>query len=436
MLFADGRAAPFAALLAGALTLVVVSVAMRAGTEPFATWYYPLAWFSTLLMLDAVAALRGGGRLFFVARPNAILSMLAWSVPFWLFFELLNFRLENWYYVFVPDDPVARWAGIGLSFATVLPAIFLAKRALGRSENSSDTRPDPTLRPTQLYAIQLIGAGTLLTPLVWPTFLFPLIWVGGLLLADPWVYKRDPDRSLLADLEHRRPGRVLRLLVSGMVIGLLWELYNISARGKWIYTVPGLEELKLFEMPLLGFFGFPVFALEGFAVYQALVVSGLAAPDRGHTKTASRTVRRLAAVLAIAFSALVLLGMERYTISSMTPRLADLVDGVSSSALEHAGYDIFSLAESDATLVAAQTGLPLETVRVWVDRAQLSVLRGIGSENAKRLQAVGVSTITELATADPDRLVERLRGGSALPVYPARVRVWVHAAQDAIGAAP
>lgn len=408
---------------------------MRAGTEPFATWYYPLAWFPTLLMLDAVAALRGGGRLFFVTRPNAILSMLAWSVPFWLFFELLNFRLENWYYVFVPDDPVARWAGIGLSFATVLPAIFLAERALGGSQDSSHAQPSRVLKPSRLYAIQLIGAVALLAPLVWPTFLFPLVWAGGLLLVDPWVYRRDPKRSLLADLERRQPGRALRLLVGGMMIGLLWELYNVSARGKWIYTVPGLEELKLFEMPLLGFFGFSVFALEGFAVYQGLVVIGLAAPDRGHTKPTSHIIVGLAAILAIAFSALVLLGMERHTISSMTPRLADF-QGVSSSALEHAGYDMFNLAQSDAASVGDQTGLSVEEARAWVDRAQLTVLRGIGSENAKRLEAAGVSTITELAAAKPSQLVAQLRGVSAQPVYPPRVRVWVRAARDASGATP
>lgn len=408
---------------------------MRAGTEPFATWYYPLAWFPTLLMLDAVAALRGGGRLFFVTRPNAILSMLAWSVPFWLFFELLNFRLENWYYVFLPNDPVARWAGIGLSFATVLPAIFLAERALGGSENTSDAQPSCALKPTWLHVIQVIGLAALLAPMIWPAFLFPLVWAGGLLLVDPWVYRRDPGRSLLADLEHRQPGRVLRLVVGGMMIGLLWELYNVNARGKWIYTVPGLEELKLFEMPLLGFFGFPVFALEGFAVYQALVVSGLAAPDRGRTRPASHAIRGLAVILAIVFSGLVLLGMERHTISSMTPRLANF-KGVSSSALEHAGYDLFGLAESDATSVGARTGLSDDTARVWIDRAQLTVLRGIGSENAKRLEAAGISTITELAAADPDRLVERLRRESVGPVYAGRVRVWVRAAQDAVGATP
>ncbi len=417
-------------LIAGAFTLVVVSVAMRAGTEPFATWYYPLAWSPTLLMLDAVAALRSGGRFFFLTRPHAIASMLAWSIPFWLFFELLNFQLDNWYYVFVPDDPVARWAGIGLSFATVLPAIFLAERALGPSDNSSDAQPTRVLTSTQLHAIQSIGAVALLAPLVWPAFLFPLVWVGGLLLVDPWVYRRDPERSLVADVERHRPARIMRLLLGGMMIGLLWELYNVSARGKWIYTVPGLEELKLFEMPLLGFFGFPVFALEGFAVYQALVVSGLAAPDRGQARPASHVLRGLTIVLAIAFSALVLLGMERYTISSTTPRLADL-DGVSAAALEHAGYDVFRLAESDPNAVATDTGLPTEAVSAWVDLAEMTALRGIGTDNARQLQAAGISTIIELAAADPVWLVEQLREVSAQPVYPARVRVWVRAARNA-----
>lgn len=418
------------ALVAGALTLVVVSIAMRAGTEPLATWYYPLAWFPTLLMLDAVAALKGGGRFFLLTRPHAIASMLAWSVPFWLFFELLNFRLDNWYYVFVPDDPVARWAGIGLSFATVLPAIFLAERTLDSPGHSSDTLPNPSLTPIRLHAIQVVGGAALLAPLIWPRFLFPLVWVGGLLLADPWVYRHDPERSLLADLERRRPGRIVRLLSGGMLIGLLWELYNISARGKWIYTVPGLEEVKLFEMPLLGFFGFPVFALAGFAFYQALVVSGLAVPDRGHGRPMPATLRGLAAMLAIAFSALVLLGMERHTISSTTPRLADL-DGVSSAALEHAGYDVFRLAESDPSAVAADTGLPIEAAHTWVDLAEMTALRGIGTENAHRLQAAGISTIAELAAADPVWLVEQLREVSAQPVYPARVRVWIRAARDA-----
>ena len=41
-----------------------------------------------------------------------------------------------------------------------------------------------------------------------------------------------------------------------------------SGRGpKWIYTVPIFGDIKIFEMPVLGYFGFPPFALECLAMY-------------------------------------------------------------------------------------------------------------------------------------------------------------------------
>ena len=36
---------------------------------------------------------------------------------------------------------------------------------------------------------------------------------------------------------------------------------------KWIYNVPILPDVKIFEMPILGFGGFPPFAVECFAMY-------------------------------------------------------------------------------------------------------------------------------------------------------------------------
>ena len=52
--------------------------------------------------------------------------------------------------------------------------------------------------------------------------------------------------------EHQRIGRRRR------------ELWNNWARAKWQYTVPIMENLKIFEMPLPGYLGFPPFALECF----------------------------------------------------------------------------------------------------------------------------------------------------------------------------
>ena len=59
------------------------------------------------------------------------------------------------------------------------------------------------------------------------------------------------------------------LLASGLVCGLLWEFFNYWAGGKWKYTVPWPAGPKLFEMPWLGFLGFPPFALGCSSAWEA-----------------------------------------------------------------------------------------------------------------------------------------------------------------------
>ena len=49
--------------------------------------------------------------------------------------------------------------------------------------------------------------------------------------------------------------------------GFAWELWNYPAGGKWIYSVPILPNLRLVEMPLPGYLGFPPFAVECFVMY-------------------------------------------------------------------------------------------------------------------------------------------------------------------------
>ena len=49
----------------------------------------------------------------------------------------------------------------------------------------------------------------------------------------------------------------LALLASGAVCGVLWEFWNYWATARWTYTVPYLGDVKLFEMPVLGYLGFP-----------------------------------------------------------------------------------------------------------------------------------------------------------------------------------
>jgi hypothetical protein len=52
-----------------------------------------------------------------------------------------------------------------------------------------------------------------------------------------------------------------------MICGVFWEFWNHWAAARWFYTVPLLPEYKVFAMPLLGYAGFPAFALECFAMF-------------------------------------------------------------------------------------------------------------------------------------------------------------------------
>ncbi|HEY8484679.1 MAG TPA: DUF4332 domain-containing protein [Longimicrobiales bacterium] len=431
------RGAGWAAIAVGVAVLAGSTLAMLRGVEPFATWYYPFAWYATLLVLDGVVVLsrgqrgRGGGLVFLLDRPAYLATLLGWSVVTWLFFELVNFRLSNWYYVFLPESLPYRWIGTIASFATVFPAAFLAAEVLAGLGVAESTRwPKLRVTPGLLRGMRVAGGLMLVLPLLWPKYFFPLIWGATTLLVEPYNYRRDPERSLLGDLERGRPARILRLLLGGAAIGFLWEMYNIRARGKWIYTVPGLEELKLFEMPLLGFLGFPPFALECYTIWQSLVLAGVAVPHDGRAFPASRARRWGTAVAAVVFSVLVLRGMERYTIGSYTPRLHAL-EGVPAAALERAGYDAFSLARASSPDIASVVGVEPEEAQAWIEAARLAVLRGIGCENANRLKSLGIRSVTDLAAQEPHELADRLRTITGARVRDAQVRLWVRAAQRA-----
>jgi hypothetical protein len=435
----NARQAPFVIAAAAALIGAGIGLALR-GVEPAATWLYQAAWYPTIVGMAALVA-RREGRDPLTANPLHALSLFAWSAVFWFFFELLNWRLNNWYYINVPAGRTERWIGISLAFATVLPAIFLAARTL----ESWHVFRNATVRPMRVTAAglrltSLAGVVFLVLPLVWPRWFFPLVWGATTLLAEPALYHRERRWSLIGDLERGELGRILRLLLGGAGIGLLWELYNSIARSRWIYTVPGLDNLKLFEMPLLGFLGFPVFALECWSVFHLLACFGISTPEDPSGWPVRLRRKVVTATAGVAFAVFVLAGMERFSISSTTPQLLG-VPGLPASVafrLGAAGKSPFTLAREAASELARETGVSMDQALHWIEAARLCTLRGIGTDNARRLMGIGVMDVATLARQDPDSLVARLRlatplGPAPRRPTPAEARVWVRAARAAYG---
>ena len=72
---------------------------------------------------------------------------------------------------------------------------------------------------------------------------------------------------------------VLSLWVGCLICGFFWEMWNYYSYPKWVYRVPFVGFLRVFEMPLLGYGGYLPFSLELYALYH--LITGLS--GRGKT---------------------------------------------------------------------------------------------------------------------------------------------------------
>jgi hypothetical protein len=257
----------------GLLVIAVSQAATLAGVEPFHTWHTPIAWTAYIVAVDGIVWQRRGNSWLSHSRAE-FLFLAAASVPLWVVFELFNkYAIHNWHYIGLPDPPL-RYLGYAWSFATIWPAIFQTGELVSslRDRRAPEGRAAATA-PTALGAAgwASVAAGLLMlaVPLLYPSqYLAAPVFLGFIFLLDP-LNARAGAESILGDLREGRRGRLVNLLTAGLVCGLAWECWNYWAGGKWIYTVPILPNLRVFEMPLLGYGGFPPFAVECFTMYVA-----------------------------------------------------------------------------------------------------------------------------------------------------------------------
>jgi hypothetical protein len=256
----------------GLVVMAVSEAGMFARINPFFHWHTPIAWTGYILLADALVWKRRGTS-WLRDKPAELLFLSCASVPLWVIFELYNkYSIRNWYYVGLPEDLLLRYLGYIWAFATIWPAIF----ETGDLVSSLRDRRAPADRAESLGALDLrpldwtivaVGAAMLVVPIVvHSNYLAAPIWLGFVLLLDP-LNARAGEESILGDCRHGRVARLVNLLAAGLICGLLWEFWNYWAGTKWVYNVPFLSNVKLFEMPVLGFGGFPPFAVECFVMY-------------------------------------------------------------------------------------------------------------------------------------------------------------------------
>ena len=419
--------------------------------EPFPSWFYCFMWWSYILIIDSWVFLRTGNSLL-LSRTREFLFLLPVSILIWLIFECINLSLKNWYYVNVIEITWLRWIGYSISFATVLPAIFETAELLESTAllNRWQVRPQK-FTPIMLNCSMLAGAAFIILCIAWPRYFFPLVWGGFILALDPVNYRLGAP-SLLREWERGSLRKTLLLMTAGLICGIFWEFWNFWATTKWVYTVPFLNEFKLFEMNAPGFLGFIPFALECYVMTACIY---LFRKNIGWERDSSKTWRahrfysltRPALVLcSVLFCFAVFKAIDRITVDSFRPYLKEItiIPAERRARLEQCGIIMVKdLVRLKSAVHRQQEALQCiaasrDELSAWIKSAEMVMLKGMGIHNFLLLSRAGITDMNKLAQQDAhtlrrslEQLIPKEDENARIPDE-AKIHIWIRAAQNTI----
>lgn len=225
--------------------------------EPFDTWYIPIIWFGYIFVVDAIVfTLKRNSML--CNRPKKLALALFLSAIFWLIFEFYNIHLGGWHYASSLRPSFLFFFMGFLSISTIVPAVFETQELVEQLHLFTKVRFKFKifLNKYILNTLIVVGLIFLITPFLTITpWAWVLVWTGFILLMDPILFLFHNEKSLIMQLKKKKFNTIISVFVAGYICGFLWEFWNYWATTKWYYTVPILENIKIFEIPVLGFFG-------------------------------------------------------------------------------------------------------------------------------------------------------------------------------------
>lgn len=227
--------------------------------------FFPL-WFGYILTINGASQIYAGKSLLTQMGKNFWLLFII-SIPFWWFFEGANLVTRNWQYNFPqPISSIEYILRASMAFSTVIPAVLSTTFIFHKIISGTKKIRVPRLSFNSLFPLITFSLGVLSFFLVikFPQFTFPLLWIGVFLLLEPINYILGLP-SLLRQIKNGKWDIAIALATATLFTGFWWELWNFYSLPKWTYSIPYVGFFKIFEMPILGFLGYPFFGLEVYA---------------------------------------------------------------------------------------------------------------------------------------------------------------------------
>ena len=205
------------------------------------------------------------------ALPD-LFRYLFFLFPAWWLFEFLNQFTHNWYYSgrqYFSDTQYNILASI--SFSTVMPSVFGTAEYISTFKWVKEINNKLIVKPTKQNLEISLSAGLvmLFLLLVFPNVFYFFIWLSLLFIIEPLNYRINSNTLF----DYTRVGNwrpVVALCIGSLICGVFWEMWNYLSYPHWIYNVPGVNFLHLFEMPLLGYLGYIPFGLELYSIYHLI----------------------------------------------------------------------------------------------------------------------------------------------------------------------
>ncbi|MDI6825911.1 MAG: hypothetical protein QMD36_01800 [Candidatus Aenigmarchaeota archaeon] len=251
----------------GILLIILGEITTFLRIEPFVYWFIAMVWFGYIFLVDSLVYMLEGNS-YITNRPRKFIILVFLSAIFWLIFEFYNKFLGGWYYIGTPTEP-GKCIPCYVAISTILPAVMETTELIKGLRFFRKTRTTKIrISNSLIYSSILIGLIFVITPFLYHSpYMWAFVWIGFIFLLDPINYLFH-ERSLISQIKKGKLNIVLSLFVAGYICGFFWEFWNYWAYTKWYYTVPILSEIKIFEIPFLGFFAYGFFAWELYTMYH------------------------------------------------------------------------------------------------------------------------------------------------------------------------
>ena len=222
-------------------------------------------WIGFILVVNAFTV-RRTGRCLMLSRPRPFLLLFPVSAGIWWSFEYLNRFVGNWRYIGGVEFGAPEYFLFAtLPFSTVLPAVLSTRELLlscPRLDGAfREWRPLSPERPGSIgLAVLLLSCAGLFAVGIVPDVAFPLVWVAPpALLVSLAALRGEPHALSGVASGDWRPA--VSSVLAALLCGFFWETWNFGSYAKWVYAIPYVDALHVFEMPLLGYAGYLPFGV-------------------------------------------------------------------------------------------------------------------------------------------------------------------------------